>query len=351
MATCLIGLGANLGDAEQTLREVIAQLQRHARISKLVVSSFHGYAAIGGPRDQPPFLNAAARFETSLSPQDVLAELHRLEAHFGRERAEVWGPRTLDLDLLLYDGLALTTPALTVPHPRMTFRRFVLEPAAEIAGDLLHPATGLTLSQLLMHVNSAPRYVALASTCWFAKQYVARTVVARLRETGVLAQAATLRGVSHFGGPLVTDPEHSLVEHYEDLLPRLASELSQSLAQAANTWLVSSYWLGELELAARGWFSGDARAAAERSYRDACASFPRPKLVVYLTTPNDLLLFDPAQPGRTAPWYEQAQRLVAERDRLEAHVGALQGVPLLRLSAEHPELAIREVQAAVQAMQ
>ena len=94
---------------------------------------------IGGPAGQEPFLNAAALLETSLPPAELLARLQRIELHLGRTRETRWAARTLDLDLLLYDNLVLNTPYLTLPHPRMAFRRFVLEPAAEVAPEMAHP--------------------------------------------------------------------------------------------------------------------------------------------------------------------------------------------------------------------
>ena len=93
--------------------------------------------AVGGPAGQRAFLNAAARLETSLPPAELLARLQRIEWHLGRTGAKTrWAARTLDLDLLLYDDLVLSTPYLTLPHPRMAFRRFVLEAAAEVAPEM-----------------------------------------------------------------------------------------------------------------------------------------------------------------------------------------------------------------------
>ena len=91
---------------------------------------------------------------TSLSPQSLLTACKDIESELGRRRIEHWGPRTIDLDLLLYDDLVLNSPELTIPHPRMTERRFMLEPAAEIANDMLHPTIGRTIGDLLKNLNS-----------------------------------------------------------------------------------------------------------------------------------------------------------------------------------------------------
>ena len=125
-------------------------------------SRYHKTLPAGGPDAQPAYLNAAAVLQTSLSPQTLLAELQKIEADLGRQRAEHWGPRTIDLDLLLYDNLTRTDPDLVIPHPRMAWRRFVLEPAAEVAPEMVHPGTGWTIARLLDHLNQTPWYLAIA---------------------------------------------------------------------------------------------------------------------------------------------------------------------------------------------
>jgi 2-amino-4-hydroxy-6-hydroxymethyldihydropteridine diphosphokinase len=141
-----VALGSNLGDRERYLRAAIAAL--HPVIHALRVSSFHETAPVGvGP--QPAFLNAAAVGDTSLSAPALLDTLLGIEGHLGRERPFPGAPRTLDLDLILYDEAVLDSPELTVPHPRFRERRFVLEPLAEIAPDWRDPVTGRTVEELL----------------------------------------------------------------------------------------------------------------------------------------------------------------------------------------------------------
>src|SRR3972149_84228 len=137
MPRCLIGLGSNLGNRRETFEKALAELRGHPCMQVAAVSSFHETAPIGGPAHQPAFLNAAALLDVSLQPQALLELLQQIEAEHGRRREETWGPRTLDLDLLLYEDLILSTPTLELPHPRMAWRRFVLEPAAEVAGAML----------------------------------------------------------------------------------------------------------------------------------------------------------------------------------------------------------------------
>jgi 2-amino-4-hydroxy-6-hydroxymethyldihydropteridine diphosphokinase len=148
-----IGLGSNLGDREATLEGAVAALASTPGVSVRAVSAFHETEPVGGPPGQRPFLNAAAALETTLDPFALLQVLQAIETRFGRVRIVRWGERTLVLDLLLFDDHIIRTAALTVPHPRLAERRFVLEPLAEIAPGAVDPVTGRTISELLKELN------------------------------------------------------------------------------------------------------------------------------------------------------------------------------------------------------
>lgn len=136
-ARAYLSLGANLGDRRAAIEGGLAAL--HGGGAAVVRrSSFYETAPVG-KTDQPPFLNIAAEVATDLDPHALLALCRRVEDSFGRTRSERWGPRTLDIDVLLYDGRTVAAPELTIPHPRMTERRFVLEPLLEIAPDAALP--------------------------------------------------------------------------------------------------------------------------------------------------------------------------------------------------------------------
>ncbi|MCW6053973.1 2-amino-4-hydroxy-6-hydroxymethyldihydropteridine diphosphokinase [Lyngbya sp. CCAP 1446/10] len=151
LTKCAIALGSNLGDSLATLKSAIATLNNTPEITVNSYSSWYQTAPVGPP--QPDYINACAILEVALEPEQLLATLLEIEIKFNRIRREKWGPRTLDLDLLLYDDLILDTPTLTLPHPRMTERAFVLVPLAEIAPDWVHPVTKSAIAQLLQTVN------------------------------------------------------------------------------------------------------------------------------------------------------------------------------------------------------
>jgi len=155
--TALIGLGSNLGDRRRTLRGAVAMLRRTARVRVHAVSRFLETEPVGGPAGQGKYLNAAARIETTLASKELLAALHGIEAALGRDRKrEVrWGPRTCDLDILLMGDMILNTEILTIPHPRMHERLFVLRPLAQIAPRAVHPVLRKTVARLLREVEAA----------------------------------------------------------------------------------------------------------------------------------------------------------------------------------------------------
>ena len=155
MARAYVGLGANLGDRAETLTRAIALLAERQEIEVVAVSSFRETDPVGY-LDQPRFLNAAVAIETSFAPQALLATLLEVERELGRVRdGPRYGPRTVDLDLLLMDDLVLDEPGLELPHPRLHERVFALEPLAELDPSLAIPGHG-PVRQLLFSLQSSP---------------------------------------------------------------------------------------------------------------------------------------------------------------------------------------------------
>ncbi len=152
MTRAYVGLGANLGDRERTLREAVAALDSEEGIEVVAVSTLRETEPVG-VGEQPLFLNGAAALDATLEASELLERLLAVEQRFGRVRiAGEHGPRTLDLDLLLYGDKKIDKPGLAVPHPRLHERRFVLEPLVELDPGLIVPGRG-TVESLLRGVH------------------------------------------------------------------------------------------------------------------------------------------------------------------------------------------------------
>jgi 2-amino-4-hydroxy-6-hydroxymethyldihydropteridine diphosphokinase len=152
MPLAYVGLGSNLGDRRGLIREALKRLGRIDGVRVLKRSRIIETDPVG-KTDQPKFLNAVAEVETRLEPGPLLSRLRAVERDLGRVRHERWGPRTIDLDLLLWDDRSMATPRLTLPHPRLAERRFVLAPLAELCPRRRVPGTGRTVGGLLRDVE------------------------------------------------------------------------------------------------------------------------------------------------------------------------------------------------------
>ena len=140
MALAFIGLGGNIGDTKQLIKDAIVCLAQHPELRILTRSCMYQSAPVDAEGDD--FINAVISLETNLSPEELLSICQQVEQSFGRERPYLNAPRTLDLDVLAYDQLAIHNEALTIPHPRMIERSFVLYPLLEIAPDIDLPGFG-----------------------------------------------------------------------------------------------------------------------------------------------------------------------------------------------------------------
>ena len=155
MTQAAVAIGGNLGDVPATIEAACTELARHPGISELHCSSLYLSAPMGAIAGET-FWNAACVLETSLDPHSLLAELQRAENLYGRTREIRWGPRTLDLDLILFGDETVSSIALTVPHPEFWYRRFVLEPLSELIPDAVAPGFTWTIRQLKDRLNDRP---------------------------------------------------------------------------------------------------------------------------------------------------------------------------------------------------
>lgn len=164
MNTAYLGLGSNLGNRLAFLRGGRDTLGKLPGIELMQTSGVYETLAIGGPPDNPPFLNTVLQVQTSLEPMQLLEACLAVENEFGRSRPARGAPRTLDIDILFYDDQIICTEHLTVPHPRLQERAFVLAPLAEIAPDLKHPLLEQTITDLAAGSAGVAELVPLRTT-------------------------------------------------------------------------------------------------------------------------------------------------------------------------------------------
>ncbi len=213
------------------------------KISNVRASHWHESTPVGGPSGQQAFLNGAVRFDTDLSPEELLDVLQSVEGRLGRVRGQRWAARPIDLDLLLYGEETIHTPRLTVPHPRMAFRRFVVEPAAEVAAEMRHPTIGWTVRQLLAHLDADPAYVALSGPPASGK-------------TALAAQAALGSGARLITDPAAGMPAAPLGDSPSRLLERQIQFLDRRRAVLdRTTWPGGAPWRLATFTSTRHWFT------------------------------------------------------------------------------------------------
>jgi 2-amino-4-hydroxy-6-hydroxymethyldihydropteridine diphosphokinase len=294
---------------------------------------------IGGPGGQPKFLNAAATLDTSLAPQQLLAALKQVEAALGRAPAERWAARTIDLDLLLYGNAVVDTPELVVPHPRMAFRRFVVEPAAEIAPDMLHPTIGWSMARLLDHLNAAVPYVALLGMPDSGKTALAEQLCAMLGGRFLADPTAddSLRRVARPSAGVGGRDYPRQIEYVE----RRAAVLDRRRWPPDGVLAISDFYFDQC-LA----YANLALEAAQRDAFDAAFLAVRARVVL----PKLLVVLDTPRPG-------PAGQIPAQSDG-DALAGELLGLagrrdigPVLHMLSAQPEVRLAEASAAIQAMQ
>ncbi len=335
MSHALIGLGSNVGGRRQTLDRAVQMLANSAGVESVRSSTWHETQPIGGPADQTEYLNGAVLVLTLLSPQQLLARLLEIESALGRQRQERWAPRTLDLDLLLYDNVVLRLSSLQLPHPRMTFRRFVLEPAAEIAGSMVHPTIGWTVSQLYEHLRSAVPYVAISGSESRATHDLAAAVAKKIGWRLIEFPSAS---VELFIGDSPSLTSRRTIE----FLREEAGLISRDRWQLDSEGAISSFWIEDLLAIGDVLWPG----ALDADWRQISSSVVPPKLLV-LYESADFGTNDVANGQRQREAQMFRQRLIAARDMRTQRRGI---GPLLRLMTDDPATAEAELVGAIQAM-
>lgn len=348
MPRCLIGLGSNLGDRRQMLDRAVARLAGHPQMQLRAQSAWHQSRPVGGPQPQPRFLNGAAVVETWLDPQAVLAVLQRIESDLGRRPGERWGPRPIDLDLLLYDQTALHTPSLVLPHPRMAWRRFVLQPAAEVAGRMIHPPTGWTIARLLDHLDRAIPYVAITGGIGAGKTQLARRL-ARHTSARLIAEQVDLDRLEAF----YADPACRGWETELGFLDRRARLLAADLPQWSprNHLAVSDFWFGQSMAFAQVWLSPEKLEEFRRRFEQLRPGVVGPKLLVLLDLPAEQLQKRVISRGRRGEQGLSRQKLELIRRSVLARATRPGQGPLLQLTNHDFQSVFGEVLAAVEAME
>jgi 2-amino-4-hydroxy-6-hydroxymethyldihydropteridine diphosphokinase len=338
MPRCLIALGANLGERRETLARAVELFHGEPHVTNFAPSRWHETAPVGGAAGQGTFLNGAATCDTTLSPTELHGLLRRIENELGRTRGQRWAARLLDLDLLLYDEHVIATPELIVPHPRMAFRRFVLEPAVEVAADMVHPTIGWSMQQLLAHLNAAVPYVALLGPGDAERTRLAQSLARHFggRTVTLASSMATLSGSPN-------PPSQPLERQIQFLL-------RGSLLLDARKWprdgvlAVSDFYLDQALAQAQTELAPGDLEAFRHAWETAQAHVMPPKLLAVL---DDVPLGPvvPASGGVTMPGR------VRQLSVAETSLAARRGIGPVVYAGSDPQQQFDEIAAAIVAMQ
>ena len=358
----LIGCGANFGCPREQLNQAIDMLRFMPGISLLEVSQFIETRPVGGPPGQPAYLNAACLIETNFEPEDLLAMLAAIENTLDRRREQRWGPRSIDLDLLLHGDRIIENEQLQLPHPRMTTRRFVLEPAAEIAPDLRHPQAGCTIGDLLENISQRHLHVAVVGIPGSGCPEVAAAVA----DVTLSRQLHAPTALAFAGGPAGTAAEG--LAFWQETLRQYAAPLKRSGWPGDPHGTVADYWLETVRLAAERCLGQADRQEFLATFNHVATGTVPPHIVLFLEVGRDTLqerIHYCRQPTRQSDIFADlgcsalrsataAEDLLALQDDLKKCLAGSSGSPpkaVIRLDADDLGQTINEAVAAIEAIQ
>jgi 2-amino-4-hydroxy-6-hydroxymethyldihydropteridine diphosphokinase len=290
------------------------------------VSRYHVTTPIGGPAGQGDFLNAAARVTTSLSPAALMQHLLAVEQSLGRRREQRWGERVIDLDILLYGNERVAQADLIIPHPRMAFRRFVLQPAAEIAADMVHPEIGWSVGRLLQHLNTARPYIAVTGLPGAGKS---KLVAVAADRTAARAIVDPKPMGSNADGDT---PRSRDADQHAERLDRRAALLHPQGPAGDAAESISDFWFQQTRAFAEACLAGGDLEAYLKRHEQARHGVVPPKLLVLLEiSPQQSLSRQRASVSVDEERLDEAQLAIVSR-RLDELASTTEKHPVLRLA-------------------
>jgi len=288
MARCLVGCGSNLGNRRELLDRAVELLRFMPGVRILATSRYREFRPVGGPNGQTPFLNAACLLETDLGPNELLGMLKAVENTLERQREIRWGPRTIDLDLLLYGDVVVNSEELVLPHPRMSTRRFVLEPCVEIAAEFRHPVAGCSVGDLLENISPRHPHVAVVGVPGAGAPEVA-AAIADFTLGRLLHTPSPLPSLSPIAGKGGARGAARLLADFCDTLDGWSQPILREGWPTDPHGTIAEYWIGTLMAMAELTLAADDVTELEGRYRRLTDSTVQPNVVILLTTPSDVL--------------------------------------------------------------
>jgi 2-amino-4-hydroxy-6-hydroxymethyldihydropteridine diphosphokinase len=279
-----IGLGSNGGDSKANFKKALSGLDDHPKISLVKTSSFYKTSSLG-PKEQPDFLNAVAQIHTSIPSDKLLQLLHLIERNMGRKRTQHWGPRVIDLDLLLYGQMIINEPDLIVPHPQMHLRSFVLKGLCELDKNVVHPVLKRTSQELYMRLSDAdyylddqkPQLISIAGNIGVGKTTLATGLAQRLN--------AKLISEKYNDNPYLSDVYGGKTELALDselfFLASGASQLRKDQVFASRRY-ISDYVFDKALIYASGWLNENDLEIYRKHYQSVREGVADPVVVIYL---------------------------------------------------------------------